>query len=224
MVHYGLWLFDRLFEYILYPTAIIQLGLVCGTGLMMFVSFLVCWGLLVLYDWVSSHWVRDALGFETLKEVMGRAEILFLNPKFPKVLIRPAKYIMYVGPGMLILVLWGALMLCLSVLLYPLRIILYTLRRFVIKPAWLWLPWLRSVLLFFYLSLVFDPMTCVVLLRPQGKHRMDVGDWIIFLLSVLISNIVWGLMVWTGVETLEALMPGIWEKAAALLQSIVGRS
>ncbi|MBP6868849.1 MAG: hypothetical protein KBC16_01940 [Candidatus Pacebacteria bacterium] len=68
-VHTSLWLFDKFFEYALYPYAILHLGLVLGTSVMMFLSFLICWGLIGLYDTVGNRGMRDALGFETIKDV-----------------------------------------------------------------------------------------------------------------------------------------------------------
>jgi hypothetical protein len=68
-VHTSLWLFDKFFEYALYPYAILHLGLVYGTAVMMFLSFLICWGLIALYDKVANMGLRDALGFETIKDV-----------------------------------------------------------------------------------------------------------------------------------------------------------
>lgn len=68
-VHTSLWLFDKFFEYALYPYAILHLGLIYGTAVMMFLSFLICWGLIALYDKVGNMGLRDALGFETIKDV-----------------------------------------------------------------------------------------------------------------------------------------------------------
>lgn len=68
-VHTSLWIFDKFFEYVLYPYAILSLGLVFGTTVMMFLSFLTCWGFITLYDKVGNMGLRDALGFETIKEI-----------------------------------------------------------------------------------------------------------------------------------------------------------
>lgn len=223
ILHYGLWLLDRFVEYVLYPISILQFGLFTGTGLMMLLSFLNSFVLLLVYDWVSTKWVRDALGLETLKEVMGKVEQTTLYPGFPKLLVDSAKYVMYNGPLMTVVVFWGLLAVVFGIVLYPLRVVLYALRRFIIRPLWLKVPWIRPTIVFFYLSLVFDPMTCTVMMRPKGTHTMGGRDWTIFFLSVVVGNVVWGLMVWTGVETLEALMPGIWEQAEMLFQRILSR-
>lgn len=69
LVHTGLLLFDKFFEYVLFPIAILHAGLVYGTLVMMVLSFFVCWGLIGLYDTVGNRGLRDALGFETVKEV-----------------------------------------------------------------------------------------------------------------------------------------------------------
>ena len=82
-VHSLLFSFDRYVELVLYPWAISFHGLVGGIGVMVVFSLVVCWALLLFYDWVSTidvsniqnEWLRklviaasDALGFEGLKE------------------------------------------------------------------------------------------------------------------------------------------------------------
>jgi hypothetical protein len=82
-VHSLLYIFDRYVELVLYPRAIGSYGLAEGIGVMIVFSLVVCWALLLFYDWVSTidvsnienKWLRilviaasDALGFESLKE------------------------------------------------------------------------------------------------------------------------------------------------------------
>lgn len=59
---------DRFFDFILYPLAIVNLGLAWGTTVMMTASLVLCAGLIILYDRLSDTRFRDLLGFETLKE------------------------------------------------------------------------------------------------------------------------------------------------------------
>ena len=71
--HLSLYAVDKLFDFILYPLAIIQYGLLWGTGIMMPASFLICVALLQLYDRLSETRFRDLLGFESLKEATAAA-------------------------------------------------------------------------------------------------------------------------------------------------------
>lgn len=163
VAHTSLWLFDRFFEFVLYPVAIIELGLLLGTATMMVLSFFICLLLIWIYDTVSLRWVRDVLGFETLKEVGREARE------------RAGRWLGSRNPG---------------------DRGLRTYRLF----------------LFTYLSVVFDPMTCLVLLRPAGLHRMGAAEWRVFLGSVLVSNAVWGVIVWLGVEAVMEVFPALAER------------
>lgn len=66
--HATLYLWDKFFDFVLYPLAIIELGLVWGTAAMMAASLVICVVLLRLYDNLGSTRFRDLLGFESLKE------------------------------------------------------------------------------------------------------------------------------------------------------------
>ncbi|KND49210.1 MAG: hypothetical protein AB203_02320 [Parcubacteria bacterium C7867-008] len=83
-VHGLLFAFDKYVEYILYPKALDSYGMVKGLGVMIVFSLVVCWALLLFYDWVSTidmsqvkhpllqklvYALSDALGFEGLKEI-----------------------------------------------------------------------------------------------------------------------------------------------------------
>lgn len=160
--HGSLWLFDKFFDFVLYPAAIITYGPLAGTAVMMAASFSICWGLICLYDWVSNHVVRDALGFETIKEAGGEFQ-KWVSTKWP-------------------------------------------LRNWNLVPGRLGF----RTLAFLYLSLWHDPMTCLILMRPKDTHVMGRREWLLFLGSVFASNAAWGLMVWAGVETIEALLPALW--------------
>jgi len=54
------------FDFVLYPFALYQLGVVVGFFTMMFLSFLFCWGYFIIYDYLK----RDFLGIEYSKEKM----------------------------------------------------------------------------------------------------------------------------------------------------------
>lgn len=162
--HGSLWLFDKVFEFVFYPAAIISFGPIKGIGIMMIASFLVCWGLIYLYDWLSNNVVRDALGFETIKEAAGEIQE-WASKKWP-------------------------------------------FRNWEMVPGGTGF----AVFSFLYLSLWHDPMTCLILMRPKDKYTMGKREWSLFLVSVFLSNAAWGLMVWLGVETVEAIFPSLWTR------------
>jgi hypothetical protein len=205
-VHALLFALDRSIEFYLYPVSIIGLGLVYGTGVMMLLSLVLCLLLIWLYDWVStSHeelpawhpvWakrierailphLKDALGFETLKEVMGETVSVILEPELPKI-----------QNG------WRRVF---SILTYAFRIASYAVRRFLVRPVWIRFPKSRRFLLFLYLSLAHDPMTCMILMRPAHHHSMGRKEWTVFLSSVIVSCGSWALLVWLGIESYSEL-------------------
>lgn len=53
------------FNWVLYPFVIWKFGLIFGFFIMSFLSFLVCYGLVLFYDWSK----RDWLGIEMIKEL-----------------------------------------------------------------------------------------------------------------------------------------------------------
>lgn len=53
------------FDYGLYPYVIWKLGPLQGAALMTLVSFLVCYAMILFYDWTKKDW----LGIETIKEL-----------------------------------------------------------------------------------------------------------------------------------------------------------
>jgi len=55
------------FNWVLYPMVIWWLGLGAGFAVMTVLSFLVCYGLILFYDWAKQDW----LGVETIKELRG---------------------------------------------------------------------------------------------------------------------------------------------------------
>lgn len=58
-------LWDWVFDYALYPFVIYNCGLVWGFATMAVLSFVVCWLLMLFYDWSK----RDWLGIEAIKEL-----------------------------------------------------------------------------------------------------------------------------------------------------------
>ncbi|MBW6496284.1 MAG: hypothetical protein K0B16_17365 [Burkholderiaceae bacterium] len=154
--HVSLYLWDKLFDFVLYPFAIIQYGLLWGTAVMMSASLLICVGLIYLYDRLSGTRFRDLLGFESLKEAAAA-----------------------VGK---------------SRLASRLRMADSRLSQLLARSG-----------LFLYLTVWFDPMTCTIFMRPADHYRMSPRYWSIFALSVLISNGYWALLVYFGVESVQAL-------------------
>jgi hypothetical protein len=63
-----------------------------------------------------------------------------------------------------------------------------------------------AALLFFYLSIWFDPMTCMIFMRPADHHRMSLQYWALFGASVFVSNAAWATLVYAGVETAQDLL------------------
>ena len=53
------------FNFALYPFVIWKFGLLMGAGIMVLLSFLVCYGTMLFYDWAKKDW----LGIETIKDV-----------------------------------------------------------------------------------------------------------------------------------------------------------
>lgn len=53
------------FDFLLYPYVIYQFGLAWGFPVLLILSFLLCYGTLVFYDWSKQDW----LGIEAIKEV-----------------------------------------------------------------------------------------------------------------------------------------------------------
>jgi len=58
------WITDHLFDFVLYPYVVLEYGMVKGGIMMSLASFLVCWLIMIFYDWSKKDW----LGIETLKE------------------------------------------------------------------------------------------------------------------------------------------------------------
>ncbi|HRY82872.1 MAG TPA: MFS transporter [Candidatus Moranbacteria bacterium] len=56
---------DFVFNYIIYPFAIWKLGILGGGAVMTIASFLVCYAIMIFYDWAKKDW----LGIETLKQL-----------------------------------------------------------------------------------------------------------------------------------------------------------
>ena len=159
--HVTLVALDKLFDFGLFPLAIIKLGPLWGTATMMAISLVNCVILILLYDRLSSTRFRDALGLESIKEAAATAHNSWLA--------RRAK----AGNGR------GTLVIA-------------------------------KVGLFLYLSICFDPMTCVIFMRPTDHYRMTPSYWVVFGLSVFIGNALWGMLIYTGVETIGALLGHFW--------------
>jgi hypothetical protein len=200
---------DRYIEFYAYPWSIIRYGLVAGTGLMMLVSFALCWALIALYDWVSGtgqvlpDWLpapvartirtvlphlQDALGFETIKEVALKTQDSILDPQPPA--FRIGGYLGWVLTA-----------------LYPVRYFWYLTQAHVVRPVWMRFPKARRTILFLHLSVLTDPMTTTVLMRPVNHFSMGKEEWKLFLLSVLVSCSSWALLVWLGIESISELWP-----------------
>ena len=204
-MHVALWFFDRWVEFDLYPRSFLLLGFLEGLIAMMIFSFIVCWLLIVFYDWVSTvdtakiklQWAKrlmvslsDALGFETLKEIATDFRETLLDPP----VIYPAISVAFIGA---------------------------VLRRWIIVPVARVLIKLRleSLTLFLYTSLMHDPMTCLILMRPAHDHHMGLREWKIFLASVVVSCTGFGLFVKGVMLLLEGFTPELWN----IIQNVLTR-
>lgn len=159
--HTTLYLWDKFFDFVLYPLAIIELGLLWGTATMMTASLVICVILLVLYDRLGSTRFRDVLGFESLKEAATAVRQTRFGRWSEGTKGRAARLAGKVG-------------------------------------------------LFLYLSLWFDPMTCVIFMRPTDQYHMAPAYWLVFGLSVFLGNAIWGALVYAGVETIAELLEHLW--------------
>lgn len=170
-----------------------------GTVLMMALSFVLCWALIVFYDWCATRdasriinsrlrklveALTDALGFETLKEAGVGLHERLLRP----LEIKPASNAFEV-----VGVTW----------LSGLELA----RKYVVAP--IARHWFRPVL-FIFLSLKYDPMTCLILMRPAYKYGMGIKEWKIFLASLVISCTSWALLVWGAMEGIKKFSPALW--------------
>lgn len=198
-VHVGLAFFDRWVEFVLYPLSILMFGLWGGIGVMMIFSLIVCWILLVFYDWVStidasrisSPFLQklvvassDALGFETLKETGYEFRDLVFKP----VVITSSHTV------------WGkAVNVGKRFIWEPIRArVVVPIVAHAFKPA-----------LYLYASLAHDGMTCLILMRPPHYHKMGPREWALFVPSVLLSCIGWGLLVGGIIHVLQLYAPGL---------------
>jgi hypothetical protein len=200
MTHSALFVFDKWVEFALYPKAIGTYGVVGGIGAMMVFSLIVCWVLLAFYDWVSTIdtasirrlWLRaltdaasDALGFETLKEAGGDLQERIARPvTFTK------------GSGSRAMIRNAILRVWEPV------------RKYVVAP--IATRWFKPVL-YVYLSVAHDGMTCLILMRPAHSHKMGLREWLLFVPSVLLSCIGWGLIVGGALTVLRNYAPHVYE-------------
>ena len=116
---------------------------------MMILSFLVCYGTLLFYDWTKKDWI----GIETLKEIRE------LEPK-------------------------------------------NKLGRFITK-----LVRKSNSLALIILSIQFDPFITVAYMR-HGAHQyngLSKRDWKIFFESLVIGNVYWTIVAFTGITMVQAI-------------------
>lgn len=130
------------FDFILYPAVLAFFGLVRGAAIMWVLSFLVCYGTIVFYNWSKTDW----LGIEMVKET--------IHEEHPSWFVRALAWANRKG---------------------------------------------RWVMLVF-LSITTDPFICVVYMRHRshGYHKMNKRDWVVFMLSFIVSNLWWTSVVFTG--------------------------
>ncbi len=62
---FGKWAISWAFDFLLYPVVLSTYGILVGGVVMTFLSFLLCYGLILFYDGTKKDW----LGIETLKEI-----------------------------------------------------------------------------------------------------------------------------------------------------------
>lgn len=223
-IHTNLWLFDRFFEYGLTPYVILKTGLVYGTLILMALSFLVCWLLTLVYDYVSINWVRDAMGLETIKEIhadfeewrKGDSRLL----RYARVLSRAVK-----TPFVWVFSKWpeprehereNRDILAGSHHDDLIGSRIKVSRRFVSLEISK-----QQLVLFLFLSLFKDPMTTLIIFRPANSHTIGRREWGIFLASVFISNASWALTVWTGIEVVDLVFPGFREWVTRIMDLVL---
>ena len=204
-----LFVFDRWVEFGLYPQAILTFGIVRGIGVMIVFSLVVCWLLLVFYDWVAtidaskirSRFLRkltiaasDALGFETLKEVGNDFYTRISTP-------------IELTPGTS----WWARLkndfLC----------DLETIRKWLVFPI---ANKAFKPVLYLYTSLMHNGMTCLILMRPAHCHRMGSKEWAIFVSSVIISCLGWGALVSGVMAYLHHAFPWLYDLIVQIVNFI----
>lgn len=220
--HGALMVFDRWFEYVLYPKSILALGATTGIAVMTIVSFLICWGLIVLYDWFARlEWshvrnpialkfltgLQDALGFETLKETAGKVRSeLFTPAEFVSVSVSLPERLQWLTLPALVVMEVLALVRNIGVWIWE------VLRLFLIAPVagLLFRHRLEKAALFLYTSLWHDPMTCLILMRPTRTYGMGKKEWGVFLASVVIGNVGWGALIAVGMRLIQTHLPLVW--------------
>ena len=135
------------FDYIMYPLVMWRLGLVWGAIVMSVLSFISCWGLIKLYDYLKVDW----LGFELIKEKKENEKLGRFH-----------------------------------------RVLRWTLRKS---------DWLALILL----SIYQDAFLTVAYLRhgANSYNGLSRRDWLIFVISWVISNGLWILVIFTGINAVE---------------------
>lgn len=207
--HVSLILFDKWVEFGLYPRAILAYGVWCGIGVMIVFSMIVCLLLLLFYDWVSTIdtakikspllkslvvAASDALGFETLKEIGSEFLVKICTP----IAVLPAHtWYGSIKNFVLIVAEWIRKMILVPV----------TTKAF--KPA-----------LYLYATFAHDGMTCLILMRPAHCHRMGVREWALFVPSVILSCVSWGLLTGGALAFMRAYTPALYEWVIYLVQII----
>lgn len=198
-VHGALFVLDKYIEFVLYPASILNWGLLLGTASMMALSFVLCWSLIVFYDWCATRdtskiqnprlrkfveTLTDALGFETLKET---------GQEFTETLTRPV----VITPATT----WKGVVANAALRVWE------PIRSWIVAP--LLRRWFRPIF-FVLVSVKYDPMTALILMRPAYKYGMGAAEWRIFVTSVVISCSGWALLVWAALEGMQHFTPGVW--------------
>jgi len=77
------WSISWAFDFLLYPFVLSYFGFFVGTPIMTFLSFLLCYGLILFYDGTKKDWI----GIETLKEIEDFKPLPFTSNSYKNSLI-----------------------------------------------------------------------------------------------------------------------------------------
>lgn len=151
---YGVdWAVNWLFNYPLYGYVMWRFGLQKGFLIMAFLSFLVCWIYIIIYDIIK----KDLFLIEDVKDYVEK--VASYNGK------------------------WKAL-----------RILALVVKRG------------GKITAFFLLSFFKDPFYATAYCRNGKFNGLKGKDWLIFLASVVVSNVPWALTIFGGVKGIEFLV------------------
>lgn len=219
----GLWWFDRFVEFVMYPVFIGTWGMVDGLAWMMLFSFVICLVLLGVYDFVCtrdpskvrSPWIRalieacnDVLGYESVKEAAASAWQGILLPGHPR---PPSDYERTAAQNPFLRRMANALRHGLAFVEYFRAFLWEPIRRFAAAPVvrFLMRHRLETTARYLVISFFTDGMTTTIAMRPAHSHRVGLREWALFVPSVILSCLGWGVVVGAGMSGLKFLVHAV---------------